>query len=69
MSSIHVWKARKKAAELGAYAGQSCAAPLWDLSKRELVELALRLTMRETPEEATAAVEVELACLRAQRIV
>jgi hypothetical protein len=40
-----------------------------DLSKRELVELALRLTMRETPEEAAAAVEVELACLRSQGIV
>lgn len=54
---------------MGAFAGQDCAADLWDLSKRELVELALRLTMRETPEEAAAAVEVELACLRAQGIV
>lgn len=69
MSSLHVWKSRKKAAELGAFAGQDCAADLWDLSKRELVELALRLTMRETPEEATATVQVELACLRSQGIV
>ena len=69
MSSLHVWKARKKAESMGAYAGEECAARLWDLSKRELVELALRLTMRESPEEAMAAVEVELACLRAQGIV
>jgi hypothetical protein len=67
--SVHVWKAINVARDKGAFAGQACSAPLWELSKRELIELALRLTMRETPEEAVAAVEVELACLRAQEIV
>lgn len=43
MSSLHVWKAREKASRMGGYAGRDDAAPLWDLSKRELVEIAARL--------------------------
>jgi hypothetical protein len=41
--SIHTWKAREKAARMGGYAGSPAAAPLWELSKRELVEIAARL--------------------------
>lgn len=41
--SIHQWKGREKAARMGGYAGFDEAAPLWDLSKRELVEIAARL--------------------------
>lgn len=41
--SIHKWKAMDKAARLGGYAGRKDAAPLWDMSKRELVEIATRL--------------------------
>lgn len=72
--SIHVWKAQAKAAKLGAMAGEPEAAPLWDLSKRELVEVALRLADAingascDTP-AAMVRVNEELAALRAQRIV
>lgn len=41
--SIHIWKAQEKAARMGAYAGNTEAAELWSLSKRELIEIALRL--------------------------
>lgn len=41
--SIHTWKAREKAARMGGYAGRVEAAPLWEMSKRELVEIAARL--------------------------
>lgn len=41
--SIHTWKAREKASRLGGYAGLDEAAPLWDLTKRDLVEIAARL--------------------------
>jgi diphthamide synthase (EF-2-diphthine--ammonia ligase) len=41
--SIHTWKAREKAARMGGYAGCDEAAPLWEMSKRELVEIAARL--------------------------
>jgi hypothetical protein len=41
--SLHTWKARDKAARMGGYAGRDEAAPLWALSKRELVEIAARL--------------------------
>ena len=44
--SIHKWKAMNKAASLGAYGGESEAKPVWDLPKRELVEIALRLGER-----------------------
>jgi hypothetical protein len=43
MMSIHTWKAREKAARMGGYAGHEDAAPLWEMSKRELVEIAIRL--------------------------
>jgi DNA invertase Pin-like site-specific DNA recombinase len=43
MASIHVWKAMEKAAQKGGYAGRKDSGPLWDLSKRELVEIAARL--------------------------
>lgn len=36
-------RSKAKARQLGAFAGQDCAKPLWDLSKRELVEIAIRL--------------------------
>ncbi|WP_141247096.1 hypothetical protein [Mesorhizobium sp. WSM3866] len=41
--SIHTWKARDKAARMGGYAGRDSAAPLWEMSKRELIEIATRL--------------------------
>lgn len=46
MPSLHVWKAINKAADKGAYAGHPDALPLWELSKRELIEIALRLGER-----------------------
>ena len=43
MPSIHGWKAIEKARALGGFAGVEAALPLWELSKRELIEIALRL--------------------------
>jgi hypothetical protein len=41
--SIHTSNSREKAARMGGYAGRDEARPLWDMSKRELVEIAVRL--------------------------
>lgn len=41
--SIHTQKARAAANARGGLSGHEAARPLWDLSKRELVEIALRL--------------------------
>jgi hypothetical protein len=41
--SIHTWKAINKAARMGGYAANRDAEDLWNLSKRELLEIALRL--------------------------
>ena len=37
--SIHTDKARRKARDMGAWAGAANAKELWNLSKRELVEV------------------------------
>ena len=63
------WRSRSLAKEKGAFAGDPSAEILWRLSKRELMEVALRLTMKETPVEAVAAVHCELGLLRGQGIV
>lgn len=41
--SIHTEKARALAQQKGAFAGTDAALPLWKMSKRELVEIAMRL--------------------------
>lgn len=43
MPSIHTHKSMKKAREMGAFAGDAAALPLWEMSKRELVEVVIRL--------------------------
>jgi len=43
MASIHAHRAMEKAASLGGYAGDPDAGDLWELPKRELIEIALRL--------------------------
>lgn len=43
MPSLHIWKSIEKAASKGAYAGSEKTVPIWEMSKRELVEIALRL--------------------------
>ncbi len=43
MASLHVWRAIEKARNKGGYAGNEAAMPLWNMSKRELVEIACRL--------------------------
>jgi len=40
-----------KARQLGAWSMTSPAAPLWDLSKRELIEIALHLASLLTDED------------------
>lgn len=41
--SIHTRKSRETATRKGGLSGEDAALPLWDLSKRELVEMVLRL--------------------------
>ena len=43
MPSVHTWKSIELAESKGAWAGTPIAQPLWDLSKRELLEAALHL--------------------------
>jgi hypothetical protein len=43
MPSIHAWKAIEVARRQGGFAGQDCARPFWEMSKRELIEILLRL--------------------------
>lgn len=67
--SIHTNRSKRIARERGGMAGNPAVADLWDLSKRELVELTLRLTMREDAQEAADAVRDELTALRVNGIV
>lgn len=41
--SIHIMRSQEKARLKGAFAGNEGNACLWDLSKRELIEIALRM--------------------------
>ena len=69
MASIHTHRAQAKAAQMGAYAGDESANELWDLSKRELIEIALRLTMAPTPSEAVSQVKDERFTLKQNGII
>ena len=74
MPSIHICKAQEKARRLGAWAGIKEAAPLWELSKRELVELAARLGALtcgecDNAELGVEAAKVEHRVLKEARIV
>jgi hypothetical protein len=73
MSSIHTWKAREKASRLGGYAGAPDAAHLWDLSKRELIEIALRLGQQcaenDSMEAAIKRVNEEFLALETNGII
>ncbi len=73
MASIHVWAAREKAARLGGYAGDADAGHLWDLSKRELVEIALRLGQVCAEDDSLPAaikrVNEEVEALKANGII
>lgn len=67
--SVHGEAAMEKARRMGAFAGARETAELWKLSKRELVELALRLTRGNNVEEAVAGAKEELEILRANGIL
>ena len=71
--SMHVDRAVKVARDRGAWAGQECARDLWDLSKRELVEIGLRLADQTMGgaglETAVGRCREELRVLRDQGIV
>ena len=71
--SIHVEKAVAVARGRGAWAGEACARDLWNLSKRELVEIGLRLADQTVglagPEAAADRCREELAVLKGQGIV
>lgn len=76
--SAHTQRAMCKARERGGFAGQQHVADLWRLSKRELVEVALRLAGRsqwlaeEDPDFAALSagvVQDEVEALRAGGIL
>jgi hypothetical protein len=46
--SFHIQRAIEVAQGKGAYAGESVNRKIWDLSKRELVEIALHLAASST---------------------
>lgn len=43
MPSIHIHKSIEVAKAKGGFAGEDAAMPLWNMTKRELVEIAVRL--------------------------
>ncbi len=69
MSSIHIWKSIEVAANRGGFAGDPSTLPLWELPKRELVEIALRLTMAENVSDAMQQVQDERSALKANGII
>mgnify|MGYP001167108735 CR=1 FL=1 len=74
MPSANAWKSIEKAREKGAFAGVESALPLWNYSKRELVELALRLGSQaageaDDAEAGVRAVEAERESLARAGII
>lgn len=63
--SIHVEKSKQLARSKGAAAGDEGNAPLWDLSKRELVEMVLHLAALCTGESIDSAIDSAGAYTRA----
>lgn len=74
MASIHVWKAIKAARAKGGSAGLEQNLPLWEMSKRELVEALLHLSAlavqcEPTAPEATARAIAEIEALHQNGIL
>ena len=74
MPSIHAWKSIEKANDAGGFAGDHGALPLWDMSKRELIEIAIRLGAQVAGECDTASAGIAVALqehesLRLNRII
>jgi hypothetical protein len=72
--SIHTMRAQAIAKARGGIAGNPANADLWNLNKRELVEVALRFGAQisgtpDTFEGARQAVLDELAALRSNGII
>lgn len=67
--SLHTDRSIAKARQHGAFAGQAAAQPLWGLSKRELLEVAIRLGAQAAhdPDNAAAGISTVTAELRALR--
>jgi hypothetical protein len=61
MPSIHAWKSIEKARDAGGFAGEEGALPLWDMSKRELIEIALRLGAMAAGESDSAEHGIQVA--------
>jgi hypothetical protein len=51
--SIHKWNSMEVARKKGGFAGAAENASLWDLSKRELVEISLRLASVAVGDESS----------------
>lgn len=74
MHSLHSVKSQRKAGRLGAFAGALDTTHLWSLSKRELLEVALRFGALNAGESdnitaGIKAVDTEIAALRQARII
>jgi len=66
--SMHTDRARALAAQRGGFAGRDCALPLWAMSRRQLVEIAMRLGAMnagdpDNPEAGLRAAMHEHHCL------
>ena len=75
MVSIHVHKAIDKANKLGALAGAPETFHLWELPKREILEIALRFALQMSGDGETSCAELvehvdkELRILRDNKII
>jgi hypothetical protein len=67
MSSIHIARGRDIARNRGGYAGDPTHAELWELPKRELVELVLRLAALAEGDEASLEDGRALECVNRER--
>lgn len=67
--SVHTGRSMEIARSKGALAGEPEAAPLWELSKREILEVALRLSRAEDAAPAVQAFRDELDALQLNGIV
>ncbi|MDS1138606.1 hypothetical protein [Nitratireductor indicus] len=69
MPSIQQWKSIDRAKAAGGFAGEAEARALFDLPKRELIEVALRLTMEEDAAEAVNRFNDERQCLKKNKLI
>ena len=62
--SIHAGKSMDKASGLGAAGGDDCTIPLWNMSKRELIECLLHIAAQASDEGYDDAINSDGAVKR-----